>query len=90
MTIAAFTLDTEFGLKTAFVSAIAFKPQSSGEFRSAFDDVDQLVDATAQSQGTKIERTTDQCGFDWMTVRDPDLEDLVASVHVLASELTAK
>jgi hypothetical protein len=90
LTTAAVTLDTELGLKTAGVAAIAFKPQSSGEFRSAFDDVDQLVDATAQSQGTKIERTTDQYGFDWMTVRDPDLEDLVASVHVLASELTAK
>ena len=90
LTTAAVTLDTELGLKTAGVAAISFKPQSSGEFRSAFDDVDQLVEATAQGQGTTIERTSDQYGFDWMTVRDPDLEDLVATVHVLASELTAK
>ncbi len=90
LTTAAITLQTELALKTAGVAAVAFKPQSSGEFRSAFDDVDQLVEATAQSQGSTIERTTDTYGFDWLTVRDPDLEDLVAAVHVLASELTAK
>jgi hypothetical protein len=90
LTTAAITLQTELGLTTAGVAAIAFKPQSSGEFRSAFDDVDQLVEATAQSQGSKIDRTTDQYGFDWMTVHDDQLEDLVATVHVLASELTAK
>jgi len=90
LTTAAITLQTELGLKTAGAAAISFKPQSSGEFRSAFDEVDQLVEATAASQGSKIERTTDEYGFDWMTVHDPELEDLVATVHVLAAEMTAK
>ena len=70
--------------------AIAFKPQSSGEFRSAFDDVDKLVEAVAQSSGTQIERKTDEYGYDWIVVRDPDLEDLVGAAHTLASELTAQ
>jgi hypothetical protein len=87
---AAVTLDTELGLKTAGTAAIAFKPQSSGEFRSAFDDVDQLLEAVAQQSGTKIERKSDDFGFDWIVVRDPDLEDLVAAAHTLADELTAK
>ena len=87
---AAVTLDTELGLKTAGVAAIAFKPQSSGEFRSAFDDVDQLLEAVAQQSGTTIERKSDDFGFDWIIVRDPDLEDLVAAAHTLADELTAK
>ena len=71
-------------------AAIAFKPQSSGEFRSAFDDVDKLIEAVAQQCGSQIERKTDEYGFDWIIVRDPDLEDLVATAHTLASELTAK
>jgi hypothetical protein len=87
---AAVTLDTELGLKPAGTGAIAFKPQSSGEFRSAFDDVDQLVDAVAQQGGSQIERTSDQYGYDWIIVHDPEIEDLVASAHTLASELTAK
>ena len=87
---AAVTLDTELGLQPAGAGAIAFKPQSSGEFRSAFDDVDQLVDAVAQSSGSEVERKSDEFGFDWIVVHDPQLEDLVGTAHTLASELTAK
>jgi hypothetical protein len=90
LTTAAVTLQTELSLKTAGVAAVAFKPQSSGEFRSAFDDVDKLVEAVAQSCGSTVERKSDEYGFDWLIVHDPDLEDLVATVHTLASELTAQ
>jgi hypothetical protein len=90
LTTAAVTLETALGLKTAGAAAISFKPQSSGEFRSAFDDVDQLVDAVAQQCGSTIERKTDTYGYDWIVVNDPELEDLVASAHTLAAELTAK
>ena len=88
LTTAAVTLQVELGLKTAGVGAIAFKPQSSGEFRSAFDDIDKLVDSVAQSSCSTVERKTDEYGYDWVTVRDPDLEDLVTSVHAMASGLT--
>jgi hypothetical protein len=90
LTTAAVTLQTELGLKPAGAGAIAFKPQSSGEFRSAFDDVDQLVDAVAQQCGSQVERKSDEFGFDWIVVHDPDLEDVVATAHTLAAELTAK
>jgi hypothetical protein len=90
LTTAAVTLQVELGLKTAGAGAIAFKPQSSGEFRSAFDDVDQLLEAVAQQCGSQVERKTDDYGYDWIVVHDPELEDLVATAHTLASELTAK
>src|SRR3569833_1925150 len=90
LTTAAGTLDTELHLMTAGVAAVAFKPQSSGEFRSAFDDVDQLVEAVAHQCGSAVERKSDEYGFDWLIVHDPDLEDLVATEHTLTSELTAK
>jgi PspA associated protein B len=90
LTTAAVTLQVDLGLTTAGAAAIAFKPQSSGEFRSAFDDVDKLIDAVAQQGGSKIERQTDEYGYDWIVVHDPDLEDLVGAAHTLASELTAQ
>ncbi len=83
-------MDTELGLKPAGAAAVAFKPQSSGEFRSAFDDIDQLVDAVGQSSGSEIERKSDEFGFDWIVVHDPQLEDLVGTAHTVASEMTAK
>jgi hypothetical protein len=90
LTTASVTLQTECALTSAGAAAITFKPQSSGEFRSAFDDVDQLVEAAAKSSGSTIERKSDQYGYEWLIVRDPDLEDLVTTVHVVASELIAK
>jgi hypothetical protein len=86
---AAVTLDTELGLKPSGAGAIAFKPQSSGEFRSAFDDVDQLVEAVAQQCGSEVTRKSDEYGYDWIIVKDPEIEDLIATAHTLASELTA-
>ena len=90
LTTAAVTMQVELGLKTAGAAAIAFKPQSSGEFRSAFDDVDQLVEAVAQQCGSEVERKSDEYGYDWIIVKDPEIEDLIATEHTLASELTAK
>ena len=90
LTTAAVTLDVELGLKTAGSAAIAFKPQSSGEFRSASDDVDKLVAAVAQQCGSTVERKNDEFGYEWVIVKDPDLEDLVATLHTLASELTSQ
>ncbi len=88
LTTAAVTLQVDLGLKTAGVGAISFKPQSSGEFRSAFDDIDKLVAAVAQSSGSTIERQTDDYGYDWVIIHDPDLEDIVSSVHGISSGLT--
>ena len=90
LTTAAVTLQVDLGLKTAGVGAITFKPQSSSEFRSAFDDVDQLVDAVAEQCGSKVERQSDDYGYDWIVVHDPELEDLVTTAHTLAAELTAQ
>jgi hypothetical protein len=90
LTTASVTLQTECNLTAAGAAALTFKPQSSGEFRSAFDDVDQLVEAAAKSSGSTIARQSDEYGYEWLIVRDPDLEDLVTAVHLVASELIAK
>ena len=90
LTTAAVTLQVELGLKCAGAAAITFKPQSSGEFRSVFDEVDKLLDAVAQQSGSTIERKSDDFGYDWIVVHDPQLEDLVGTAHTLASELTAQ
>jgi hypothetical protein len=90
LTTATVTLDVELGLKPAGVAAITFKPLSSGDFSRVSGDVESLVDALAQSSGSKLERTTDEFGYEWLIVRDPDIEDLVGTVHAAASELTAQ
>jgi hypothetical protein len=87
---AGVTLEVELGLRPAGAAAIAFKPLSSGDFSRVEGEVRQLAEATAASTGSKIEQTSDQYGYQWIVVRDPDLEDLVTSAHLIASELTAQ
>src|SRR4029077_16546275 len=88
LSTAQVTLDVELGLKTAGVAAVVFKPMSSGEFVRAESDLAQLLDNVAAEAGSKIDRKTDSFNFEWLIVRDNDLEDLVAAANLIASELS--
>ena len=90
LTTAAVTLDVECGLKPAGAGAVIFKPLSAGEFAQADQDVEQLLESVASGFGSKLERKQDAFGFEWVIIRDPELEDQVASVHAVSSELTAR
>jgi hypothetical protein len=90
LTTAAVTLDVELGLKTAGAAAVVFKPLSAGEFVRAGNEIAELLEAVAQSTGSTVERKTDELGFEWLIVRDPDLEDLVTTAHLIGSELKAR
>jgi hypothetical protein len=81
-------MDVELGLRPAGVAAVVFKPMSAGEFARAASDLEQLLDSVAADAGSKIERTQDKFGYEWLIVRDNDLEDLVTSANLVASELS--
>jgi hypothetical protein len=87
LSTAAVSLDTECSLKPAGDSALIFKPLSAGEFASTENDAEELLRGVAHGSGSTIDRKTDSFGFEWVIVRDPDLDDQVAGVHALASEL---
>ena len=83
------TLQTECSLTPAGDSALIFKPLSAGEFAATQKDAEELLGSVAKGQGSEIDRKTDSFGFEWVIVRDPQLDDQVAGVHALASELEA-
>ncbi|HYA09946.1 MAG TPA: hypothetical protein VEG24_10140 [Gaiellaceae bacterium] len=87
---AAVTLDVECGLKPAGVGAVVFKPLSAGEFMQVDQDVEQLLQSVAAGSGSTLDRKTDTFGFEWVIVKDPDLEDQVAAVHAVADEFQAR
>jgi hypothetical protein len=84
---ARITLETELDLKPSGSAGVCFKSLSAGEFVRAENDLQQLLDAVAAESGSKVERKTDEMGFEWLVVRDQDFEDIVATVHLIASEL---
>ncbi len=87
---AAVTMDAELGLKPAGVAAVIFKPLSAGEFVRAENELQELLDVVARDSRSKIERTTDSYGYEWLIIRDDDFEDLVTTVHLIGSELAAR
>jgi hypothetical protein len=81
------TLETECGLKPGDAAGVCFKSLSAGEFVRAENEIQELLAAVSQETNSKVERTEDSYGFEWLVVRDPDLEDQVTAVHTIGSEL---
>ena len=87
---AAVTMDVEVGLKPEGVAAVIFKPLSAGEFVRAENEMQELLELAARESSSKIERTTDSYGYEWLVVRDDDFEDLVTTIHLVGSELASR
>jgi hypothetical protein len=84
------TMQVELGLKPGGSAAVCFKPLSAGEFVRAENELQELLDVTAQQSGSRVRRRSDELGFEWLIVEDPDLEDLVTTVHLIGSELKSR
>jgi hypothetical protein len=87
---AAVTMEVDVGLRPAGVAAVIFKPLSAGEFVRAENELQELLDVAARESSSKLERTSDSYGYEWLIVRDQDFEDLVTTVHLIGSELAAR
>jgi hypothetical protein len=87
LSTARVTLDAELGLQTAGAGGIVFKPLSAGEFVRAENDLQQVLDGVAGESGSRLERKSDDFGYEWIVVRDADLEDQVTTVHAVAQGL---
>ncbi len=90
LSTARITLESDLGLKSAGSAAVVFKPLSAAEFVRAENELQELLDVAAQEAHSKIERRGDEFGFEWLIIRDNDFEELVATVHLVASELVAR
>jgi hypothetical protein len=84
---ARITLETELDLKPAGSAGVCFKSMSAGEFVRAENELQQLLDAVANESGSKVERKSDEMGYEWLVVQDQDFEDIVATTHLIAQEL---
>jgi hypothetical protein len=87
LSTARVTLETELGLKPAGAGGIVFKPLSAGEFVRAENDLQQVLDAVSTEYGSRLERHSDEFGYEWIVILDADLEDQVTTVHAVAQGL---
>ena len=91
LTTARITLETELGLKPSGDAAVVFKPLSAARVRPGRERAPGAARRRrAELARREIERRGDEFGFEWLIVRDNDFEELVATVHLVASELVAR
>jgi hypothetical protein len=83
------TLDVELGLRPAGTAAVLFKPMSSAEYVRAENEMQELLAGVATESASRVTRRGDEFGYEWLIVEDNDFEELVTTVHLVASELAA-
>ena len=84
------TLDIELGLKPGGAAAVCFKPLSGGDFARSDAEIQELLALVAESAGTKVARSKDELGYEWVVLEDGDVEDLVTAAHTVADEMKAR
>src|SRR6266508_2507747 len=87
VTSAAITLEAGAGLRPSGVAAVCFKPASGQGFAATSQELTELLEMAVKEAGSKLEVTDDKYGYRWVVLSDPDLEDLVTSVHLVNSTL---
>jgi hypothetical protein len=87
MTTAYVSLEMSLGLKTTGTAAIVFQQLETADFSTLAKDMQELITATSEEAGTKVETSEDSFGYRWMILRDPDFEDLVTGLNAISGEL---
>jgi hypothetical protein len=87
MTTAQVTLDTGLGLKHKGAAGIVFQPLETADFDAILAETDELLRGSAADTGTKVESSSDEYGYRWVTLHDQDFEDLVVAMNTVSSQL---
>ena len=81
------TLQTSYDVTCGGVAGIVVQALATSDFQSVLKDTEEVIRATAGEFKATIETTDDEFGFRWVIVRDPDVEDLVATINGVATSM---
>ena len=87
VTGAAITLEAAAGMRSTGQAAVCFKPASGQGFAAAAEELHDLLELAVKEAGSTVSVTDDRFGYRWVVLTDPEMEDLVTSVHLVNSTL---
>jgi hypothetical protein len=87
MTTAVITMTEELNLEPTGRAAIVFQPLGTADFDSIVKEMSELLHATGDETGTKIETKDDSFGYRFMILADDDFEDLVVGLNAVNGAL---
>ena len=87
MSTASITLESNLGLKPSGSAGICFKPIGASAYESARKEIQELLEYSSKETETEFRLEKDEFNFLWAIFKDPDLEDLVANIHLVSETL---
>lgn len=81
------SLNAQLRLTPAGAAGITFRPVESAYFEQLTTDLNQLLEISARDTGTDVKTLTDEYGYRWVVLHDPEFEDLVATIHISSETL---
>ena len=84
---ASITLEANLGLKPSGSAGICFKPIGASAYESARKEIQELLEYSSKETETEFRLEKDEYNFLWAIFKDPDFEDLVASIHLVSQTL---
>ncbi len=87
LTTAYVTLETSFQIGCAGAAAIVVQALATSDFQSVLKDTEDVVKATAGEYKATVQTSDDEFGFRWVIVRNPSVEDLVATINAVSSSI---
>lgn len=83
------TLETSYDITSAGVAGIVVQALATADFQAVLKDTEEVVEATAGEYKATVETSDDEFGFRWVIIRDPAVEDLVATINGVSSSIEA-
>ncbi|HXR14233.1 MAG TPA: hypothetical protein VN740_06180 [Solirubrobacteraceae bacterium] len=83
------TLESSYEITSAGVAGIVVQALATSDFQAVLKDTEEVVRATAGEYKATVETSDDEFGFRWVIIRDPAVEDLVATINGVSSSIEA-
>jgi len=83
------TLETSYDISSTGVAGIVVQALATSDFQAVLKDTEEVVEATAGEYKATVETSDDEFGFRWVIIRDPAVEDLVATINGVSSSIEA-
>ncbi len=92
--------DRLFAMSTAYITlssnlslvsrgaGICFKPLESSRFMNAENEIKELLQQSTKGTNTKYIIKKDSYGYMWISLSDPDFDDLVSTLYMVSETLT--
>lgn len=87
LTTAQTTLAVSLGYEPLPRAGVCFKPVEAAAFTELRRDLDQLLELSGKSTGTRVRHEDDAFGFHWVVLEDEAFDDLVATVHLVSQTI---